>query len=118
MSATWIQQDKLLKRIKGQFFDRGLLNSNKLDRATIFHLNDSGLDGEKWYCLVKRAAAEWQLARDYELLPDEKDDEEESSSSVDITSKSTTTKSKPSNLHPKVPRSIQSGVDKVGCMFL
>ena len=89
-----------------------------LDRATIFHLNDSGLDGEKWYCLVKRAAAEWQLARDYELLPDEKDDEEESSSSVDITSKSTTTKSKPSNLHPKVPRSIQSGVDKVGCMFL
>ncbi|EJK68438.1 hypothetical protein THAOC_10383 [Thalassiosira oceanica] len=113
-TSTWIQQDNLLKRIKGQFFDQGLLNSKKLDRAAIFRLNDSGLDEETWFCLVKRAAAEWQLARDYALHPDEKDVERESTSSVDTTSKSTTTsKLKLSNLNPKVPPSLRSGLDKM-----
>ena len=54
----------LLDQIKTGILDKGLIDPAKLDREEIFRLKDPAVDDpEVWYCLVKRAAAEWALKR-------------------------------------------------------
>ena len=63
---TWLEQKVALKNIKLTLFDSRKLSPHKLDRESIFCLNNSGLDDETFFTLVKRAAAEWLLAKDYQ----------------------------------------------------
>ncbi|EJK77135.1 hypothetical protein THAOC_01053, partial [Thalassiosira oceanica] len=54
----------LLDQIKTGILDKGLVDPAKLDREEIFRLKDPAVeDPEVWYCLVKRAAAEWALKK-------------------------------------------------------
>ena len=62
---TWLEQDAVLEDIKLTLFDSRTLSPHKLDRESIFRLNKSGLEDETFFILVKRAASEWLLAKDY-----------------------------------------------------
>ena len=55
--------------IKRTLFDTGIISSDRLDPTAIATLNKSSFDDGTWFCLVKRAAAEWQLDRDYQKQP-------------------------------------------------
>ena len=62
-------EEELLETIKRTLFDTGIISSDRLDPADIATLNKSSFDDGTWFCLVKRAAAEWQLDRDYQKQP-------------------------------------------------
>ena len=67
---TWLEQDAVLEDIKLTLFDSRTLSPHKLDRESIFRLNKSGLEDETFFILVKRAASEWLLAKDYQCSED------------------------------------------------
>ena len=65
----WVLKEELLETIKRTLFDTGIISSDRLDPADIATLNKSSFDDGTWFCLVKRAAAEWQFDRDYQKQP-------------------------------------------------
>ena len=68
----WVVKEKWLETIKRTLFDAGTISSDRLDPDHIATLNESNFDDATWFCLVKRAAAEWQLDRDYQKPGQEK----------------------------------------------
>ena len=108
----WVLKEQLLEKIKRTLFDTGIISSDRLDPAKIATLNESSFDDGTWFCLV-RAAAEWQLDRDYQKQPRQEAEEPPEPKSIPdkLPKKGESLKAK----SDKEERSIKLKVRKINC---
>jgi len=108
----WVLKEELLETIKRTLFDTGIISSNRLDPTDISTLNESSFDDGTWFCLVKRAAAEWQLDRDYQKQPRQEAEEPPEPKSIPKSTDKLPKKGESLNAK-KRERSIELKVNKI-----
>ena len=61
-----VELENLTEKIKEELFETSIIDCDYLDDIEeIYHSNRPGLENDEYFCIVKRAAAEYKLAKEY-----------------------------------------------------